>query len=330
MTHKQKRTIFALSPQDGPNRTSASCQLTSRIKCYRKSCIYIMLNIKKFIVYALAIASSLLFLQCDKIEEPFKESPEQNVTADTPYFEVRTDFIQKYLLEDFTGHTCLNCPKAHTIMKEMQDAMKDTLICMAVHCGNFAEPGDAPYTADYRTALGNYLESHFSVSGLPKGMISRRQFNGKRVLNYSEWKADMASVTRLPAEIGIQIKDTTVPSHPDTAYIFVKTTWLKGTERPMRLSIVLLEDSIISAQKQPDLSIISDYVHNHMLRASLSPIEGTVLNTDGKKEKGESDIRAYALYRNPVWQWKHCHIVAMVIDTETEEILQVEKIHLEQ
>ncbi|MBO7465022.1 MAG: Omp28-related outer membrane protein, partial [Bacteroidales bacterium] len=224
---------------------------------------------KKLLVFFIGICTGILFLQCDKIEEPFKESPEQNVAADTPYFEIRTDFIQKYLLEDFTGHTCLNCPKAHTIMKEMQGAMKDTLICMAVHCGNFAEPGAAPYTADYRTALGNYLASHFSVSGLPKGMISRMQFNGKRVLNYSEWKADMASVPRLQAEIGIQIKDTTAPSHPDTAYIFVKTNWLKGTARPMRLSVVLLEDSIVSAQKQPDLSVIGDYVHNHMLRASL-------------------------------------------------------------
>jgi hypothetical protein len=285
---------------------------------------------KKLTVFFIAICTGTFFLQCDKMEEPFKEPSGQKVSADTPYFEVRTDFIQKYLLEDFTGHTCLNCPKAHIVMKEMQDAMKDTLICMAVHCGNFAEPGEAPYTADYRTAMGNYLASHFSISGLPKGMISRRQFNGKRVLNYSEWKADMASVPRLQAEIGIQIKDTTVPSHPDTAYIFVKTTWLKESSRPMRLSVVLLEDSIVSAQKQPDLSIISDYVHNHMLRTSLSPLEGTVLNTDKKKEKDESDIRAYALYRNPAWQWKHCHIVAMVMDTETEEILQVEKIHLEQ
>ena len=83
---------------------------------------------KKLTVFFIAICTGILFLQCDKIEEPFKEPSGQKVSADTPYFEVRTDFIQKYLLEDFTGHTCLNCPKAHTIMKEMQDAMKDANI----------------------------------------------------------------------------------------------------------------------------------------------------------------------------------------------------------
>ena len=89
------------------------------------------------------------------------EAGEQKVTADTPYFEVKTQFIQKYLLEEFTGHTCLNCPKAHKTMQELQQNMKDTLICMAVHCGIFAEPGDAPYTADYRTPMGNYIEKYF-------------------------------------------------------------------------------------------------------------------------------------------------------------------------
>ena len=71
---------------------------------------------KKLCICLLGICAALLFVQCDKIEEPFMEAGDQKVTADTPYFEVKTQFIQKYLLEEFTGHTCLNCPKAHKIM----------------------------------------------------------------------------------------------------------------------------------------------------------------------------------------------------------------------
>lgn len=274
----------------------------------------------------IGITACLLFAQCDKIEEPFKETA-QKVSADTPYFEVKTDFLQKYLLEDFTGHTCLNCPKAHKIMQEMEQAMGDTLICMAVHCDNFAAPADPPYTADYRTELGDYLARHFSISGLPKGMICRKVFDNKRVLNYSDWKSIAASLPRTAPEFGLQIKDTTMASHPDSAYIFVKTSILKETNRDLRLSVVLLEDSIVSAQKQPDLSVVTDYVHRHMLRASLSPIVGTVLNDGKTLQKGDTDMRAFALYRNPAWRWNHCSIVAMVIDAKTEEILQVENHH---
>lgn len=286
-----------------------------------------ILKMKKIYLYLIGIGAALLCMQCDKIEEPFMEVPEQKVAADTPYFEVQTQFIQKYLLEDYTGHTCLNCAKAHKIMHEMQAEMGDTLVCMAVHCLSFAKPEDAPYTADYRTPLGDYLAQHYSISGLPKGMINRREFDGNRVLNHTDWKAKMASIARTPAEIGIQIKDTSVATRPDSAYIFVKISYLKETSRSLRLHIVLLEDSVVSAQKQPDLSIDTHYVHQHVLRTNLSPLEGSVLST-GQSAAGSTDIRAYAIWRNPAWQWRHCQIAAFVMDAETEEVLQVENYRL--
>ena len=275
----------------------------------------------------MGIGAALLFMQCDKIEEPFMEAGEQKVTADTPYFEVRTQFIQKYLLEDYTGHTCINCPKAHVILHEMQEEMGDTLVCMAIHSGVNAKPEEGLFAADYRTALGDYLASHFVVSGYPKGMISRKTFDGKRVLDRTEWKAKMASVARTTAEIGLQIKDTSVALRPDSAYIFVKVSYLKENSRKMQLHVLVLEDSIVSAQKN-GLSIDTNYVHNHMLRLNLSPIMGSVLNLGSTLEAGSSDIRAFALYRNPAWRWKHCQIVAFVTDTETEEVLQVENFKL--
>lgn len=279
---------------------------------------------KKLLLPLLGLCTVMLMVQCDKIEPPFKEAGEQKVAADTPYFETETSFIQKYLLEDYTGHTCLNCPKAHTIMKEMRQAMGDTLVCMAVHCGNFAEPGDAPFTADYRTALGNYLAGHFSVSGLPKGMISRKLFNGKRVLDRSEWKSSAASLPRTAPELGLQIKDTTVAAYPDSVYIFVKINYLKDFTSSLRLHVVLLEDSIVSAQKQPDLTVVENYVHDHMLRACLSPLEGSVLHAGNAVAQGTAEIRAYALHRNPTWRWKHCSILAFITDAESEEVLQAE------
>lgn len=283
---------------------------------------------KKIHLYLLGICAALLFMQCDKIEEPFIEAGEQKVTADTPYFEVKTQFIQKYLLEEFTGHTCMNCPKAHEIMHEMQQKMGDTLVCLAIHSGSNAKPEEGLFSADYRTDLGDYLTSHFGVSSYPSGMISRKLFEGNRVLsNRAEWKTKMASIARTPAEIGLQIRDTSVSAHPDSAYIFVKVSYLKETARKLQLHVVVLEDSIVSAQKN-GYKIDTNYVHNHMLRLNLSPLVGSVLNTNNTLEAGSSDIRAYALWRNPAWRWKHCQIVAFVTDTETEEVLQVENYSL--
>lgn len=282
---------------------------------------------KKICLYLLGICAGLLFVQCDKIEEPFMEGGEQKVAADTPYFEVKTHFLQKYLLEEFTGHTCINCPKAHEIMHEMQQEMGDTLVCMGIHSGSNAKPEEGLFAADYRTELGDYLAAHFGVSSYPKGMISRRTIDGKRMLERTEWKTKMASIARTPAEIGLQIRDTSVSARPDSAYVFVKVSYLKETARKLQLHVVVLEDSIVSAQKN-GLKIDTNYVHNHMLRLNLSPINGSVLNLGETLEAGSSDIRAYAFRRNPAWRWKHCQIVAFVTDTETEEVLQVENFSL--
>ena len=323
MSHKRKRTIFALSRQDGLKGTSASRQLKPRMKYYRKSPFCIMLKIKNLIVSAWVVGCSMLFWQCDKIEEPFKEVTAQEVTVDTPYFAPQAAFLQKYLLEDDTGHTCINCPAAHKVLHEMQGQLGDTLVCMAVHSGSNAKPEEGLFSTDFRTNLGDYLATHFSVSGYPKGMINRLTFDGKRVLDRGDWKARMASIPRLPATLGLQIRDTTLPSRPDTAYIFVKTTFLQQTARKLQLCVVLTEDSLIAPQKN-GLQIDTHYVHNHVLRHSLSPITGTLLNNGGSREAGAAEIRAYPLFRNPAWQWRRCHIVATVIDTETEEILQAE------
>lgn len=279
---------------------------------------------KKIELAFLVVFSLMLFVRCDKIEGPYMER-EQSVAVDTPYFEVKTDFFRKFLLEDYTGQSCRNCPKAHTIMHQLQSGMGDTLVCMAVHSGGYAVPADAPYTADYRTEIGNTWNSYFSVSQYPSGMINRQVMaNGNRVLAYTLWKKVMDTLSRTSPEIGLQIRDTSLATVQDTDYVFVKVSYLKESSRNLRLYVVLLEDSIVSPQLN-GINIDTNYVHNHMLRGNLSPLQGSMLNDGELLENGTATIRAYALYRDSKWIWKHCSILAFVCDADSEEVLQVEK-----
>ena len=250
---------------------------------------------------------------------------EQQLSVDTPYFEVPSGFYRKYLLEDYTGQSCINCPKAHTIMHELQSKMGDTLLCMAVHSGNYAVPSGTVFTADYRTEIGNAWATDFAVSNYPSGMINRQVMsNGKRVLAYTIWKNVLDTLTRTAPEIGLQIKDTMVAASPDTAYVFVKVSCLKDFSRSLKLYVVLLEDSIVSPQLN-GARIDTNYTHNHMLRTAVSPLQGSLLSSGGETvTAGTILIRGYALYRQPVWKWGHCSVLAFVCDAETEEVLQAE------
>ncbi len=272
-----------------------------------------------------ALAAVFLFAQCDKIEEPFREGM-QKVSVDTVTFEEKTDFMRKYLFEEFTGHTCINCPKGHLIIQEMQETMGDSLICMAIHSGSNAEPEDGLFKADFRTDLGKYLATYFSVTNYPCGMINRQKIDGKILQNYTTWKAKMAALARTAPEVGLQIRDTAVDMYPDSAFVFVKVSLLQPTQRNLRLYVVLLEDGIVSPQKN-GLATDTSYVHNHMLRASLSPLEGTVMDVSGALGQEKSAIYAYSLYRKSLWNWKNCSFLAFVCDADSEEVLQAEICH---
>jgi len=52
----------------------------------------------------IAFAFSIVITSCDVLEGPFDEQVNNNIDTTKP--------LRKILLEDYTGHTCGNCPCA--------------------------------------------------------------------------------------------------------------------------------------------------------------------------------------------------------------------------
>ena len=283
------------------------------------------------IIFFLTMAVGIV--SCDKIEKPYRVSSEVTVVVDTPAFPVLENVIQKYLFEDYTGHTCTNCPEGAKILKDMKTAMDDTLILMAVHTGSTAAPktgtDNCAYTADYRTNVGDAYAAEFGVTGNPSGMINRIRWGEKRVLKgITDWETSLKSVPRNIPTIGIQI----IPQHSnDTAYIFIKSTLLSDVSNKLRLCAVLVESKIVSPQKNGKSSLgtvpdICDYVHNHLLRASITSVWGNVIELS---QENDTVIKAYALpFSGKPWKKENCHIIAYIYDDNTKEILQVEEVKL--
>ena len=288
---------------------------------------------KRFIlIFTVAVG----IVSCDKIEKPYKISGEIS-GVDTPAFLALENVVQKYLFEDYTGHLCNNCPEGAQVIETLKAAMGDTLISIAVHAGvesmvkpNPAEKGcSSGYTADYRTAAGSEYAATFGVNANPSGMINRKEFDGNRVLkNVANWATLMISVPRNRPTMGIQI----IPvHHSDTAYIFIKTTLLSDVSNKLRLCAVLVENGIVSPQKNGKSSVglvpnICDYQHNHMLRTAITSTWGDVLELS---KKDDAAIKAYALLlAEKSWKKENCRIIAYIYDDDTKEILQVEEVEL--
>ena len=247
------------------------------------------------------------------------------------------DFEQKIFLEDYTGHTCGNCPFAADEVKKLVAQYGTRVVVMAIHVGNFALPSLNPnkpsYKEDYRTSVGNNLDDKFKASdgGLPKGTINRKRFTASQavsILNFTEWGTRISQNLALPGNgVGIKIEPAL---NRATRVIDLKSKvfFKSGFNGNLKMAVYLVEDKIISWQKYyPTPSVTIDsarYEHNHMLRAGLAPKNGNYLlsaaNVFLANQSYETEwqgiVPEAALAENS-------KIIFVLTNADTEEVIQV-------
>ncbi|MDP2422891.1 MAG: Omp28 family outer membrane lipoprotein [Bacteroidales bacterium] len=271
-----------------------------------------------------------LFIQqsCDKIELPY-------VVATNVPVDPGGNVIKKVLIEEFTGHQCPNCPRGAVAVEQIKQTYGSRIVVMSVHAGLFARTSSTGYfTMDYRAVSGTELDNFFGVSevSLPKGMVNRAGFN----INHRLGPDDLAGVVANALE-GTAVMDVKITNNYNaallTAQIKVEVKALASLTRKLMLSIFIVEDSIVSPQKNsyPDLGpdVIINYVHRHVLRAAVNGTWGEVLHS------GNNELPAQTLYTKiydytikNTWNANNIGVVAFVYDGDTYEVVQAAEKHL--
>jgi hypothetical protein len=281
------------------------------------------------VIFIFAVSS------CDKIEKPEKPVQTDELNGDTVVFPVLGTPIQKVLLEEFTGHTCVNCPTGHKKAADLKALYEDTLVVVAIHAGYTAEPVSGTiFTADYRTEAGNELCSSFSVPGNPSGLVNRTPFNGSTVLLYGVWAGAIKAIDRSNPPLAIQLKVNDYPSEK-RINVFAKSTFLQDTQKNYKLTFFLIEDSIVSPQSNNSTAIgtvpeIVDYMHQHMLRGSINSVWGTsIATTSAQIAANTSVVKGYNYsFDGKIFVKSNCSVIAVVYDVDTKKVVQVEETHL--
>jgi hypothetical protein len=285
----------------------------------------------------LLLLFSVIFMvsSCDKIEKPEKPIQTDELNGDTVVFPVLASPIQKILLEEFTGHTCVNCPTGHKKASDLKTLYADTIVVMAIHAGYTAEPVSGTiFTADYRTEAGNELYSSFSVEGNPSGLVNRTSFNGNVVLGVSAWTSAVKAIDRTNPPLAIQLKINDRPTE-NSIHVFAKSTFLQNTLKNYKLTFFLIEDNIVSPQSNNSTTIgtvpeIVDYTHNHMLRGAINSVWGTSISTSSTQiAANASVIKGYRYsFVGKTFVKSNCSVIAVVYDVDTKKVVQVEEAHL--
>ena len=255
---------------------------------------------------------------CDKIEPPYTQ---QNTNTDTTI----NNNVKRVLIEEFTGHLCPNCPEASHIAENLQQLYPGKITIIAIHSGNFANLVSPNYMTDFRTEEGNILNTSFGVSTYPSGMVDRVQLLGSQLISPNEWGSIVND--RLSEQLTVNISITTQYNELNRNFnCTINTDILSPFDSPLMLVALFTEDSIIDYQKNnnplygstPD---IPDYVHNHVLRGSITNIWGDTICANCLANNSYEKTYNYTLSNE--WNEDNVNIVVYCYDAETQEIRQV-------
>ena len=283
--------------------------------------VYLILDFYSMKKFLPLVAAVLFFAACDKIEGPYSEKPTGNGND--------TGAVRRILIEDFTGQKCGNCPRAAETIESLHDIYGAQIVSYGVHAGFFAEPNVAgsKFLTDYRTPVGDELDQFFgnSAAGLPNGMVNRVQNGGNYIQSYSNWGTVLGQLINAKPDAKIKITNS-YNATTRQVNTTVNTTALNNLSGNYKLCVYVTEDSIVSWQKDYQLSPqdIEFYTHRHILRGSMNTTWGTAVGS-GSLVAGDAFSDTFSMTLDAGWNDTHCYVVAYLYNTATKEVVQVEE-----
>lgn len=261
---------------------------------------------------------------CDVIGEADRIRP-----AETPQF---TNKI--VLLEEFTGHKCVNCPAASEEAARLESWCEGHLVVVGIHAGSYANTAGSAWKDDFRTEAGDAYDAYFRPDGYPAAMIDRKTTGGKITHNnLSSWSALVINSLAETAPVDIRLETGHAPGKTEERLdislsrgeITPQKTGALPTEA-LSLQIWLVEDSVEAPQLTSDNSIVWNYRHRHVLRDAVNGIWGEEIGSDFSTATPCERSYRYALRSG--WNRARCRFVVFVYRTKTREILQAAQIPL--
>ncbi|MDD2549996.1 MAG: Omp28 family outer membrane lipoprotein [Bacteroidales bacterium] len=261
-------------------------------------------------IATITLMFAILISACDIIDEPYINQPiNGDETGET---------VQKVLLEEFTGHKCPNCPEGAITAEQLHQTYGNKFVVIAYHTGFFARPTN-DFPEDYRTEVGNDLESSFPIEGYPAGIINRTEFNGRLVNCNTAWPSATSEALNNVPRLQLKI-DHTYTSNNVSVTINAKA--LCNIE-PLKICVFITEDGLISAQETLE-GVVENYEHKHVFRMSLNGTWGTQTFAEGAAVGQEETITVQGTI-DANWNANNLNIVCFAYHSESGEIIQAEE-----
>jgi len=179
------------------------------------------------------------------------------------------------LLEEFTGVRCPNCPAGSELAEELASQYEGQVIIVSIHSGVFSIP--YPNAENFKSADGIEIENLLGkAAAYPSAAINRKLFEGENrpIIPSTKWNNYIKAELDEPALAYLNLN--TVNYETGNLQLTTSVQFFEKLESTIKLSVMLIEDDIVSPQ-DVDGTKVDNYVHKHVLRAMLSPFNGTLI-----------------------------------------------------
>lgn len=249
--------------------------------------------------------------------------------SDTTYLDAEASTPQPrlVLLEEFTGVRCVNCPRAHNTILNLQAAYPGRIVPVGIHTGIFS----APYADrnDFRIPEGNSLENLMGgAQGYPAGSVNRKKFpdESRIIISDQKWSNYVGGELAGGAPINIEMnRDLDMNAMKMSIEVKVKVNQVQ--EGPLHLTLYLTEDNIVDFQLTPT-GVDSAYVHKHVLRKCVTAYNGINL-ASSSYEANRVFVYRFITDLEPAWNLSNCKLVGFVHRIgEVPEVIQTAYINV--
>lgn len=260
--------------------------------------------------------------------KPFDESTTTNDAAAVRVFTYNKAMPrQMTLMEQFTSQYCMYCQPGATNLKNFVTSRNNEIAWVAVH-GNM-QSGEDQFTI----TPGDYIMAADAVSGFPSVAFNRTIVDGEIAggAYLGDYSADVMNGyfeeivtyvnTNSPALASVNISGS---YNKDTRLLTVKVNG-NGVDVEQLLSdyaltVYLTEDGIVAPQLNPDGRTWNQkYVHDHVLRASLTAPLGDMIEWNG-----DAYEKTFTTTLESGWNADNMNVVAFLAPAITADLTQEE------
>ena len=267
----------------------------------------------------LFIGLSLLFLGACKEQKAPGLDLGGAFTTDSSYVasvEAKQDKV--IVIEELTGVTCANCPKAAQVIKDIQKAHPNRVIAVGMHppSSNFTEPVANKSKYDFRQDAVDEIAILLGGRGaLPSASLNREKITSGKIFDKDRgsWISRINPWLSETTPVNIRM-ESSYSSDSNQVELITKVAFTEEVQEDLYLSVYVTENGIIDYQAD-GLIYISDYEHNHVFRKILTSVSGSSLNFADKNAGTVLQKRIKfepTITGDNAWNLDNCTVIAFV------------------